>query len=1116
MKTSSILKRLSVLPLSALIAASCTSDHKAVTPVPHGDDATVTLALNVPGGSSPSTRGLSDDDETNVETVDMLLFRKDGNNRLYWGRVLGVSLDNAPGSTKTFKAVIPVQDYKNYDITVIANGRDMILSAGLLQGDEKSAALNKLVKTVPADQKWNSNMIPMWGEALDVNVNENTSLSGDNAVRMTRMIARIDIKLTKTAATGDHSRSVGRNYSEDTGSDYAGAGGNANFELVSARLYNHSTRGTLVPDLANGWENCDSPHATSPNRPAGGYGQALFSEGHQPLVYTANDQHPSAANLPDSLMRVIYTLEAPKGSGATLETNTCLVIGGRYRGDTKETFYRIDFAQKNTITHKYEYLDVLRNFRYIISITRISGAGFVTPEEAFSSHPVNIEADVIDWDEWEIGDIIFDGQSYLGVSPTVFSFYRDATEGNKITIATDVRTGWKIDGVTDSNQSGAGNAVDWIYDFDGSFSSPGSKDNLTFKVKENETGTDRCAWIHIKAARLNFAVKVTQGVEPDPRNYWITITDTKGSEIDELVFTGKATDTPLPQDFNVHWNPSGSLLKARVIPDGGNPLAANYAPELTANWTNLLVWNPQGQTFNVSVPLITSSSSEPFFEKSTRILFELQTPEGPITKILSIRQANFNLIPQIGTMLMDGSSQSFGVLANFTWKAEYVGAYSEDNSFTGNDIVKTFSTQYGGNNTTTGDRVSFACRDFISNYKDNNPKKAVVQVKFSKREKGQWIEFGIYDITCYAAIPVGESNCYMIDNKQPLPILIPTSQIDYTMKAAESGFLGSGWIEKSGNLKAQVLWSDIDKFDTADAVVKTVSYNGAASVADGRILLIPGSEAGNSLVILYEDNNGTSGYQHNTIDKIRWSWHIWNTDYHPYDAAGNPYASGTDNRWMNRNLGAMSNTPGNVKSMGFMYQWGRKDPFPSNDRWSGSFTDYLYYAAGSGVKFDELKTPTDVNLPNSILNPLTRYFYPLEPFDWFTTNGTQNDNLWGGAAKADFMHASGKSAYDPCPEGYRIPDNGAEGWGTTDNESSWMSFANYGRININYGGYYPASGGRRHDREGLDGYTGGGGYYWQAIHSSKYGYYMHTSDGSIKPNVYTSRAYGFSVRCVRE
>lgn len=350
-----------------------------------------------------------------------------------------------------------------------------------------------------------------------------------------------------------------------------------------------------------------------------------------------------------------------------------------------------------------------------------------------------------------------------------------------------------------------------------------------------------------------------------------------------------------------------------------------------------------------------------------------------------------------------------------------------------------------------------------------------------------------------------------------MSLLIPVSQVGYTMKAETSGFLGSRWISDYGKLKAQVLWSDLDKFNTADAVVKIVSYNGAANTDVGKIMMVPGNGEGNAIIILYEDNDGNGIY--NSGDKIRWSWHIWNTTYHPYDSSGTPRASGIGNRWMDRNLGAMSNTQGDIRAVGFYYQWGRKDPFSRPVSWDNAQSPLVYYAPGSGVTFFETETPDPNNLPNSVLNPLTRYFLGESPYDWFTTQaGNQNNDLWGGGSNTAFLHPDGKSVYDPCPVGYRIPANGAAGWGVTDDEVSWQKPFYYGRINDDYGGYYPAAGGRSYNSASLK-YLGNdnnnGGYYWQNKIDGLYGgFYLHTGKYSAKPNEDSNRAYGYSVRCI--
>ena len=50
---------------------------------------------------------------------------------------------------------------------------------------------------------------------------------------------------------------------------------------------------------------------------------------------------------------------------------------------------------------------------------------------------------------------------------------------------------------------------------------------------------------------------------------------------------------------------------------------------------------------------------------------------------------------------------------------------------------------------------------------------------------------------------------------------------------------------------------------------------------------------------------------------------------------------------MDRNLGATSATPGNVGSLGLLYQWGRKDPFLG----SSSDFSYTWDSTNKGMNF---------------------------------------------------------------------------------------------------------------------------------------------------------------------
>jgi hypothetical protein len=87
-----------------------------------------------------------------------------------------------------------------------------------------------------------------------------------------------------------------------------------------------------------------------------------------------------------------------------------VVVGGKYNGGTK-TYYRIDFA---TGPHNNRQLvNVLRNHLYRISIADVTGPGEATPEEAYNATSVNMNVDVIEWNEVDMSEIFVDGVRWI-------------------------------------------------------------------------------------------------------------------------------------------------------------------------------------------------------------------------------------------------------------------------------------------------------------------------------------------------------------------------------------------------------------------------------------------------------------------------------------------------------------------------------------------------------------------------------------------------------------------------------------------------------------------------------------------------------------------------------
>jgi hypothetical protein len=65
------------------------------------------------------------------------------------------------------------------------------------------------------------------------------------------------------------------------------------------------------------------------------------------------------------------------------------------------------------------FLPILRNNSYTVTVSSVAVSGFPTEEEAFNSIPVNIETNVPVWNNNDISTTITDGVYMLGMSQKV-------------------------------------------------------------------------------------------------------------------------------------------------------------------------------------------------------------------------------------------------------------------------------------------------------------------------------------------------------------------------------------------------------------------------------------------------------------------------------------------------------------------------------------------------------------------------------------------------------------------------------------------------------------------------------------------------------------------------
>ena len=293
---------------------------------------------------------------------------------------------------------------------------------------------------------------------------------------------------------------------------------------------------------------------------------------------------------------------------------------------------------------------------------------------------------------------------------------------------------------------------------------------------------------------------------------------------------------------------------------------------------------------------------------------------------------------------------------------------------------------------------------------------------------------------------------------------------------------------------AEVLWETFgtDVTPNVGDLVKNVSYK------DGEVTFYTTEtfREGNA-VIAAKDASGN----------ILWSWHIWLTD----EPQGQEYYNNAGTM-MDRNLGAISATPGDVGAHGLMYQWGRKDPFlgPSS-------------ISGGSVAKSTITWPSAVSTSSSkgtvsyvTANPTVFIKASSSPYDWHYSS--RNHSLWTTSDKA-------KSMYDPCPTGWRVPDGDNFGvWAkATGNTWGFNHTYNGTKEGMNFSGkfgsastiWYPASGYLSHSSGDVE-QVGIVGRYISASPFSRGSCSMVFDQWGYVTQLTIDRAEGNSVRCVQE
>jgi len=292
------------------------------------------------------------------------------------------------------------------------------------------------------------------------------------------------------------------------------------------------------------------------------------------------------------------------------------------------------------------------------------------------------------------------------------------------------------------------------------------------------------------------------------------------------------------------------------------------------------------------------------------------------------------------------------------------------------------------------------------------------------------------------------ANSYILNppaSGNPTVYRIPISQVNRYWGNSYEGYGNNpaNTIGANDNWAIDMIWSE----DPALFSGSGVFLNKATGTGydDYFELGVPAGVQPGNFVLGIQKTSGTGTGQY------LWSWHFWVTDYQPdkfnkanitagvytYSVPGGQVeryedGSGTtlwnggiyaNSVMMDRNLGyvgdpALKAAHAVTDKGQLYYQYGRKDPFPAQvTTLTGKFNAVNTVSS--------LASPDQTTIPASITTPWVFNYLVVNhlPLNWTSSIVSNSNYLWNDP-QAPTSSNTGKSIYDPCPPGWKLPVDG--------------------------------------------------------------------------------------------
>ena len=1040
----------------------------------------VSMSVEGLGLRNPLTRSLTPEGEnsTAAERIRVLVFDKD-NKFSYEAKVTsyipsGNPADKKDKGTMTLLAKnTPSGDTSTF--VMLANvTRSANTDADGLTGKTREEVMQLFTFSMPDKGIWKDGELPMWGASDPVRVDHSAgAVPKLGTVYLVRAVARVDVGLNLS------------NISEGASTFDEKAGGIEGITLTKVFFYNTNTTGRVSP-FENGiyWDEANrkakQPSIPDPAPAVTGKIDKTSSIVDEKIllreVYV-----PEAVNVPTAATQGANGETLPENNTENYLKRPYIIVGltgaDKSRPD-KETFFRIDYLKRTgaEADATYEYLPLLRNYRYLVNIKAVGGPGFDTEEDARKGPAANIMYNVVVWNESTMSDVLYDGQYMLGVSADHFTFYR---EGGSLTAK--VQTSWP-EGFTVEGLPA------WIsYSIkpsDPDKTAPTDEKTVTFTVTEHVDASRRWPEKPEDAQNTLKAAYVKAG----RMKWFLGFEQSKDINVTLQIFADEACSRPLEFiEVNQYGESYGQADK--VITKDGRTLTAEEAgarvtfyvktephdlePVFHAEAANPFKIEKAGQLaggiwkYTVTAPDITGNT-EYFDNFNTTYTFTVTHAETgrSASGKLSLLQKEYNAIPFFDKFLhqsllvsnnsiylMDGKQKQYYVKANSEYKIELVSALSDNNA---GNVIEDFMLFYEKDPSLSGKPVPFIAVDDMA-----SPRLYSGKAKFKIYSPDGLFPEREFELELVSGIVQPEANTYMLKAGAKQGIFIPVSRVntayEYYKKlldhdavlSGKQGLPGSkedfmlNKLDADDDWRVNIVWTDIKEAgghnDIEKAGLSELSEQGGSGPGS-YIYVKPGQTPGN---VLIEIKSGRI-----KGNPTLWSWHIWIVDNYPtvLDVASQGGDGPKTVQLMSHLLGAYERVQSQYsadayREFGMQYQWGRKDPFPAHDvrvnknfyDGSGKLFDFLWEQRGNDVDYGKtdaqqargaaLTMKQSIEHPNAIVSHQSFWQYECFPHGLVSYFKDRWVFLypWNRPSQTGSPEdVGGKTVFDPSPYGFRI------------------------------------------------------------------------------------------------